>query len=118
MLKNDTLNEIHAILGFDAMVKVIGMQAIVHTTKPVVLPVGSFHEKCLRKFSRLLGESEGSADYAMRVLLGGQDYETRQSFQGLGGCVPYSLRQCLVNAGAIVDDNSQEDSVTPPRQRP
>ena len=105
-------------MGFDAMVKLIGLQAIVHSTKPIIIPPGAFHDKCLRKFARLLNESVESADASMKALLGCQDYETGQSLQGLGGCVAHPLRDCLIEFGALAPEVEAPVTETATRPRP
>jgi len=70
VLKQDTLKELGSLVGFEELVRVVTMQAILHTTKPVIKldDPGAFDRKCKRKYARLLGEDDQSAQRAMAIL--------------------------------------------------
>lgn len=101
MLKQDTLKELGALVGFEELVRVVTMQAILHTTKPVIKleDPGAFDRKCKRKFARLLGEDDQSAQRAMAMLMVCEEFELKRTLQGLGGCVEVPLEDLLGAAG-------------------
>lgn len=101
MLSPDTLKELGALVGFDELVRVVTMQAILHTTKPVIKleDPGAFDRKCKRKFARLLGEDDQSAQRAMAILMVCEEFELKKTLQGLGGCVEVPLKDLLDSAG-------------------
>ena len=120
MLKNETLLELQTVLGFDEMVRVIGIQAILHTTKPELSPAGIpiIEAKCERKFARLLGETPESAKTSLKALLACHSFEQRQAMHGVGGCVARPLRYCLIQGGAMEGDLDTDAAESSPRPRP
>jgi len=101
MLNTDTLKELESLAGFEELVRVVTIQAILHTTKPVIKldDPGAFDRKCKRKFARLLGEDDLSAQRAMAILMACEEFELKRTLQGLGGCVEVPLEALLDAAG-------------------
>ena len=93
VIKTETLKTLESIIGFDEMVKVIGMQAILHSTRITqdLLLHRSFHRDVCATFSNLLGEDKESAERALAGVLACEEYDQRVSLEGLGGCVVIPL---------------------------
>lgn len=117
MLNTDTLKELESLAGFEELVRVVTIQAILHTTKPVIKldDPGAFDRKCKRKFARLLGEDDQSAQRAMAILMVCEEFELKKTLQGLGGCVEVPL-EVLLNAAGI--DHRIPESTTRAGMRP
>lgn len=100
VIKTETLKTLESIIGFDEMVKVIGMQAILHSTRITqdLLLHRSFHRDVCATFSNLLGEDKESAERALAGVLACEEYDQRVSLEGLGGCVVIPL-DVLLNRG-------------------
>lgn len=104
MLSQDTLKMLERAVGFEDMIRIVRMETILHTAKPVfsVEKPNLFEEKCLRKFSRLLGENELNARRAMARLFACGEYESRLSLEGLGGCVVIPLETLIAQADELL----------------
>lgn len=112
MLSPDTLRAVERIIGFEAMTRVVRMETVLHTTKPIISieQPSAFSDKCIRKFSRLLGEDEGSARQAMARLFACVEYEDRVSLEGLGGCVVIPIETLIAQADAQLTDPSEAET--------
>lgn len=99
MIKTETLKVLESTVGFDEMVKVVGMQAIMHSTriKAKHLAKGEFQSKVCGKFASLLGEDDQSASRAFAGVMACEEYDQRVSLEGLGGCVVIPLDVLLKN---------------------
>lgn len=102
MIDRDTLLQLQEFEGFDAMRRVILMEAILHTMKvesqdlePAGARGGRFEQRCITQFAGLLGEDAASGGDAMALLMACADFDTRRSFQGLGGCVALPLPELI-----------------------
>ena len=101
MIEIETFKALEQLRGTESVVRVAGMQAILMTKKMRVKHItvsGSFAQECMDQFADLLGESPESAAIAMSEMMGCTEYDQRQSLQGLGGCVAYSLEECISTA--------------------
>jgi hypothetical protein len=111
MINIETLRELEALRGLDAVVRVAGIQSLLHTkkTKPRHLTEkGAFAGEVVERFSELLGEDKGSAQLALAELMGCLDYEQRQQLQGLGGCVVIPLADCIAKEEATYIQHTTE----------
>ena len=91
MLTNETLEELRLHAGLKTMVSVVTMQAILYSTKLIDPGSTAFREKCIRKHSRLLGETLESAEKAMALLQACSMYEMLVSLSGMAGATPPDL---------------------------
>jgi hypothetical protein len=98
VLKETTLQELQALVSFSEFVDVITMQVILHTTKAKpkdMRQVGRFTCRCRSKFSSLLDRTNERSIMATKRLMACDEYETRATMEGLGGCVVKSLKELL-----------------------
>lgn len=110
MIKSPTLKEFEAIYGFEAMVRVVGMQSILHSTRITedLAVDGNFSRTICDRFASLLGEDDESARTALAGVLACEEYDSRVSFEGLGGCVKLPLQQLVERHEAEVGSAKPE----------
>lgn len=121
MIDRETLLQLQELEGFDAMRRVILMEGILHTMKvepqdlePAGARVGRFEQRCVTLFANFLGEDAASGSDAMALLMACADFETRKSFQGLGGCVAIPLPELIEKSRLDrgLNDADQADAAT------
>ena len=96
MLKIKTLKKLEQLMGFEVMIDVVGIQAILHTTEPTskdILKSGIFSKRIVNKFNNLCCCSGG--EETLRILLICSEYEDRLELKGPGGCVAKRLSTLL-----------------------
>lgn len=106
MFKPETCLELQNVLGFETMLQVVQMKTILSTTKPKKSDygtTGAFGARCQKRFLKASACGVERAEWLFKVLLVVADYETRQSLEGLGGCVAYPLCSMLEKDGLIAN---------------